>query len=144
MAYRVKPDGTIECDGLDEAIALSKRMVVDGSSAKPEAPKASGSEQPTNGDSAKLKELVPTLTENQQVFLRSLRSRRRASLEELRESMSDSLNGPGFSGVVAGVIKNLKREGIRKESVFTHTVTGNGAQRVSIYDAGPLLLRTEL
>src|SRR5690606_24186810 len=133
MAFRVKPDGTIECDSPEEAISLSKKLAGSmpghGKNGEPERPTAVTS----------FETLVKEMPEKQRRILRALRDKKTASLEELRSALPRGESKFAFSGTIAGVLKNLKKAGIDSGQVFTNKVTGSGARRESTYYAGALL-----
>jgi hypothetical protein len=133
MPYRVKPDGSIEVDTLEEAIALSKRLA-NGTS------NGSASTTPT----ANWKTLRPVLGGNQLKLLAALKAHDGPlTLAQLRDTVGAKDN-MALSGMISAIVRNARKCGLESKQVLIRKVEMGSDIPIISYRAGPLLKEAEL
>jgi hypothetical protein len=135
MGYRVRPDGVVEADTLDEVGALlTSRYAPRG----PLRAVVAAAAAPVVDVAAAL----ASLPEPQRALLRHVRARRVVSLAALAREFGLRSNN-AVTGIVSGIVKNLRRLGIDAASVLRARRVWEGAARVAGYEACAALLALE-
>lgn len=168
MAYRVFPDGSIETDSLDEAIALSRRLRVERARDGAEGAQAvvvstsaydrAARELAVQHEMARMRErhLREHLESNVarhvvgrwERFLSLLSPLAIRALHLIKDKQPISVDqlrielkldtNTAVTGVLAGIHKNANRVGYEPESVYVRAMSG-GRDGTPLYAPGPIL-----
>jgi hypothetical protein len=134
MGFTVRPDGSIEAETVDEAIALSRRITK-----HQEQPQ--GALFPVNGE--KRAEAAVTkgwpsflkLTEGttQRAFLEALAAAPEGrTLEEMRDILKQDSTSQ-VAGIITALKKNAKKAAVDPDAIFDRTVHGPRSSRKITY-----------
>jgi hypothetical protein len=133
MAYKVNPDGSVQVDSLEEAIALSRRFagsaapavpaekspaLRDASAAAPSKPKAASQVGMSGWEM-----FASTRPTNQRRLLTALKNDGRLSLLEMQTVLGVPSNN-AVTGVLSAIVKGAKRHGVEPGTVFVREEAG--------------------
>ena len=117
MPYRVMPDGTIEADTPEQALALSKLITA-------KSTRASGRQPPKPANGAIGWEgFFPTLDERQQTLVRLIASHSEVSFPMIRQAI-DLRSNNQVSGLMTSLKRKAKGAEIDPKTLFRRTKSG--------------------
>ena len=153
MAFRILPNGTIEADSAEEAVAVSRRLASRLRHAAADDDAGVGSRVPpatdpgdariqsnsADGWSAFIARLGESKTgDNQKKILLAIKQRGRTPISAL-PILIGMQSTTELSGTLAGITKNARSAGLKKDDVLVFSVKGYGKTRKVSYDPGRLL-----
>jgi hypothetical protein len=130
MAYRVRPDGSIDVDSLDEAIRLSHAL----------AARIVTKEEPSSKAGSHWSGFMEFVRDREQQMraLAFVKNGVEVTMDELRKELNVDTNN-AVSGVLAGITKNAKKAGIKPSVVIVKAERGTGADAEIVYRPGSSL-----
>lgn len=147
MGFRVKPDGTIEADSLEDAIQLSQRLT-NGVGAAPASAKGHSKAPPAASTDAGAEDAAKPAwgtfvalvrdKETQMRVLNAIKAHGEIGLDDLCKEIGAASN-LAISGTMAGLVKNAKRAKVNFLSIIKRETSGYGPNKKITYKAGRLL-----
>lgn len=159
MAFHVLPDGRIEAETLEDALAVQRAMLA--ASAQPQhVPRAietrpsTRSDHPAASPGPKATKAAASATQNvwarfvaaleshQIAVLQKIRAGRRVERKDVVEAADQE--GRSFARTMEGIKKAITEAGLQQKDIYTREAEGFGSKKVTYYVAGKKLLSNDL
>ena len=133
MAFKVKYHGVeIECDTVDDAIAIAGRLSGNGASSPVRDTGTIGTAS-RELVGTRFKELFSNLRDTQKKFLQAIAEHAHGKNDRVLRQTFSLEDNKALGGLVAGISKIAIKSGIRTESLFSVETSGIGEDRRKEY-----------